>query len=72
MSFKSLDCVMVVCCRENDNGRGVERDLAKNAETVDLGHLDVEEGKIRLVLPDGGDRLKAIPTLGDNLDVTFR
>ncbi len=41
MRFESLDRIMIVGSGEDDDRRGVRRNLAQNAESVNLGHFDV-------------------------------
>src|ERR1700756_1431201 len=71
MGFESLDRVVIVGSRKDNDRSGVGRNLAKNSEAVNLRHLDVEKRKIRLAVFDGRNGLETITALRNDLDVTL-
>ena len=66
--LERLDGVAVVGGDEHDDRRVVAAEMARDLETGEVGHVDVEERDVGLVLRGERQRLGAVAGHGDDLD----
>lgn len=69
VDFEGFEGEAVVGGDEDDDGEGVEVEGLEDGEAIELGHLDIEEDEVGLVLFDEGDGFATVAGFADDLEV---